>query len=243
MARYLTPPKIAILALITLYSDSRVPTSSTISILSFIVAQLIPLDPAATTDDPADSTPPTLLTIDDLQKATITHPSVIPGRTLWDLLLKTLWDFNSFDALDVFFTNLSTHLVKTRHQDHNHDEDQGAVPPLDGRTLISRTSPLGTFIRRAQLEFTRLQFHDAVALWKSFVTYRDPTLPTWKKRNPSAGSTAFDTNIKGWHDPLTTVVYRDLPDLRSEGAVSTDDVEKLLEWQVEQMQSTHLVAH
>ena len=97
-------------------------------------------------------------------------------------------------------------------------------------------------MRRAQLEFTRLQFHDGVNLWKGFIAYRAPTLPQWKRRNPTAGSTTFDANLQEEHldfgDRLTDVVYWE-PErkLEDEASVSTEDVEALLEYQVDQIQS------
>jgi anaphase-promoting complex subunit 5 len=92
------------------------------------------------------------------------------------------------------FDNLSSLLVKTREEQQK-DAENG-TPAVD-RMLLSRTSPLGTFVRRAQLEFIRLQLNDTMVLWKSFITYREPTLPMWKKRNAAACKTSFDVNLRG----------------------------------------------
>ena len=240
MARYLTTSKIGLLALVALYTDSVVPSAATIPLLSFIVSHVLPSDapkPLHGFDVPARRF---AVTIDAFQNATITHASGIPGRTLWDLFLKKLWEINSLDALHVFFNALSLLLVKTR-EERRKDAENGVVQASD-KALLSRTSPLGAFVRRAQLEFTRLQFHDRIGLWKAFVTYREPTLGMWKRRNPAAGTTSFDTNLQ--EDSLLTmgrlidVVYGDLTDgERQEADVSTDDVEKILEFQVNEMQS------
>ncbi len=241
MSRYLTPSKLGLLALISLYTASVVPTASTIPILSFIVSHLLPLNSPSTPDGSKPVDRKFIISIIDFQNATITHASGIPGRTVWDLLLKRLWEINSFDALHVFFDNLSSLLVKTREEQQK-DAENGTPPAVD-RMLLSRTSPLGTFVRRAQLEFIRLQLNDTMVLWKSFITYREPTLPMWKKRNAAACKTSFDVNLRGsglgWEDGLTEVVYGDLQESRvQEGSVSTDDVEKLLEFQVDEMQSS-----
>ncbi|MCJ1367712.1 Anaphase-promoting complex subunit 5 [Acarospora aff. strigata] len=239
MSRYLTPSKIGLLALISGYTDSVVPTASTIPILSFIVSLILPLNAAGATKELNRLDQKVIISIDDFQKATITHASGVPGRTVWDLLLIRLWEINSFDALHVFFDNLSSLLVKTR-EEQQRDIENGVSLPID-RMLLSRTSPLGTFVRRAQLEFTRLQFHDTTVLWKSFITYREPTLPTWKRRNAAAGKTTFDVNLQGnslsWEDRLTDILYGDLQQSGTqEGSISTDDVERLLEFQVDEMQ-------
>lgn len=244
MARYLTPAKVGLLALISIYSDSRVPIAATIPILSFIVGHLLALgrpdgEPVI---EGVCAHSSFLDAVEDFQKATITHASAIPGRTIWDLLLKTLWEINSFDALDVFFQRSNASLVRTR-EEQTHDAERDFEPPIEGQIRFSRTSPVGVFLRRAQLEFTRLQFHDTVSLWQAFVRYREPTLHMWRKRNPRAGETSFDINIESagldWGERLTGVVYGPLlnESSRLENTVSTDDVERLLEFQVREMQS------
>lgn len=234
MSRYLTPSKIGLLALILLYTDSVVPSTATIPVLSFIVSHLLPVEFLSSRDDAKLPDRSFVISIDSFQKATITHPSGIPGRTVWDLLLKKFWEINSFDALHVFFDALSFLLEKQSGEGHL--DGQVASPK---RILLSRGSPLGAFVRRSQLEFTRLQFHDGIILWKSFINYREPTLPNWRKRNPSAGKTSFDTNLLGHADDrLQEIVYgRSLIDPRGDASVSTDDIEKLLEYQIARMQS------
>lgn len=244
MARYLTPSKISLLCLISLYTDCLVPTSAVIPILSFIVSHLIPLETPNSSHNSSSLSPRSfIITIADIQKACSNFPSGVPGRSLWDLLLKRLWEINSFDALHVFFDRLNALLVKTREEQQK-DAEQGMVSFPSNRILLSRTSPLGTFIRRAQLEFLRIQFHDAVSLWKSFIGYRQPTWATWRKRNPLAGRESFDVNLDGdvLHERLTNAVYGRDPGRAApmEGEVSTDDLERLLEFQVDEMQSRHI---
>lgn len=241
MSRYLTPAKVALLALISLYTESTIPTAATVPILSFVISHVLPLDASSGSDGTGQMYKNVVISIYDLQNATISQLCGIPGRTVWDLLLKKLWELNSLDALDVFFENLPSLLVRTRTEQQK-DEENGVSPPTD-RMLLSRTSPLGAFVRRARLEFTRLQFHDTIVLWKNFITYRQPTLGTWKKRNATAGRNIFDVNLDdsglSWEDALTDVLYGDLQSHGGdEGSVSTQDVERLLEFQVDEMQST-----
>ena len=243
MSRYLTPSKIGLLALVTLYTESVVPIAASIPVLSFAVSHLLPGKTTTLSLEPFGSDRLSILSLEGFQKATMTHASGIPGRTVWDLLLKKLWEINSFDALHVFFDSLSSLLQKTR-EELQRDTESG-VPQVHGRVLLSRSSPFGTFVRRAQLEFTRLQLHDGIILWKSFVKYREPTLSMWKRRNPAVVTTTFDANLVdgdfNLKHKVTRMLYGDLADAdRREASVSTEDVEKLLEFQIDQMQSTAL---
>lgn len=251
MARFLTPAKIGLLALVELYTDAEVPTSSTIPILSFLVSHILPPNPPSALSSNKDySYIPRnfLITTQHFEELLTNHPSAsgLPGRSLWHLFLKKLWDIDSLDALHVFFDRRSNLLVKSREEVQK-DAEMGIPPPSPEMILLSRTSPFGTFVRRTQLEFFRLKFHDALNLWKSFVAYRQATLTAWRKRNPEAGHWSFDVVLnqgnEEWDDHMlatfATVAYGNLINQPedADGLVSTDDVEKLLEFQIEQMQS------
>src|SRR5277367_6337348 len=196
MARFLTPAKVGLLALIELYTDAEVATSSTIPILSFLVSHILPPNPRPPLNSKTDQSygPRNfVITIQHFEELLIDHPSAsgLPGRSLWHLFLKKLWDIDSLDALHVFFHRRSHLLAKTREEVQK-DAEMGIPPPYPGMVLLSSTSPFGTFVRRAQLEFFRLRFHDALNLWKNFVAYRQVTLMAWRKRNPVAGHWSFD---------------------------------------------------
>ena len=242
MARYLTPSKIVLLSLIYLYTDSLVPTAAAIPILSFIVSHLIPLDTVSSSYDlsTVSKSQSFIISIEDFQRVCASQASGIPGRTIWDLLLKRLWDIDSFDALHVFFDQLTTLLVRTR-EEQQRDDEQGIVIPKNNRILLSRVSPLGTFVRRAHLELVKNPFNESVNLWKNFISYRQSTWTLWKKRNPLASRESFDVNLGGniVQDRLADAVYgRDLNQgMQATSIVSTDDLERLLEFQVDEMQS------
>jgi len=240
MSRYLTPSKIGLLALTSLYTESVIPSAATVPILSYLVSHILPVTSNTSRTETKSSLHDSTLTIDDFQRATISHISGIPGRTVWDLLLHKLWKVDSFDALHVFFDTLSLLLQKKSEEQQSQAEH--GVDPNPNRILLSRTSPLGSFVRRTQLEFTRLPFHDGITLWKAFVTYRASTLLQWKKRNPAAGNTSFDSNLGDDNlalgGPLTALVYGECeihPNLQA--SISTEDVERLLDHQVDHMQS------
>ncbi|KAF4635608.1 hypothetical protein G7Y89_g2487 [Cudoniella acicularis] len=247
MTRFLTPSKIGLLALVELYTESVVPTSSTIPILSFILNQLIP----STVKTQARSSKsledlPFLLDLNAFETLLAAHPAAsgFPGRTLWDQFLKKLWGIDSLNALHEFFANRTNLLAKTP-DDIKKDGELGIPPPSPDMVLLSRTSPFGSFVRRAKVEFERLRFCDALALWIAFAKWRQSTNTYYSRRNGAlgrwAGDKALEEGEEDWGpdatEMLELVAYgMDDPRGPEEGCVSTDDVEKLLEFQVEQMQ-------
>ncbi|PGG98878.1 hypothetical protein AJ79_08754 [Helicocarpus griseus UAMH5409] len=248
MTRYLTPSKISLLAVVSIYTEGVVPNSAIVPVLSFLVSHLLPIPPPPSSNPNPSTISSTTLTPQDkihaipitaFETATSSLPSSIPGRTVWDLLLKKLWNLDCSDALDEFFASVSSMLVKTR-EEQIADRNNG-IAPQTGRMLLSRSSPLGAFVRRAQLEYTRLQFHDAVALWKGFVKYRLPTQLVWAKRNPLGSQAVVDVNLLelglDLTSPLAEVVYGPLEEGGDvEVGMSTRDIERLLDFQVGEMQ-------
>ncbi|KAK5636154.1 hypothetical protein RRF57_011866 [Xylaria bambusicola] len=252
MSRFLNPAKIGLLALIELYTNNTVPTSSIVDVLSFIASHLIDSDissSALTSSDRwrrAESTVNLVVSISDFEKVLTPHiaASGIPGRTLWYVFLDKLWKIDSLHALHEFFDNCSGILAKTK-EELRRDAEMG-VPPVAPEVIqLSRNSPFGAFVRRSQLEFTRLRFHDAIELWKDFVKYRDTTAAYYRKKTPSFQSLSFDnvllTSENEWGqavEAITSVAYGDAlrDDSHATMPVSTDDIEKLLEFQIDQMQ-------
>lgn len=253
MTRYLTPAKIGLLALIELYTENSVPTASTIPVLSFIISKILPSSlPKPQNVLPHDKTkfnePEFIITPQDFEDLLSRHPSAhgIPGRTLWDLIVSKLWHINSLDALQVFIDDKCRLLAKTK-EELKRDEELGVPPTPPEVIILSRTSPFGVFVRRAQLELLRMDFEGTTRLWKSFLSWRKYTATTWARRNSAFAEngdwTAMDSVLMenpGWAEgELATVVYGDIlndQEYDVEGLVSTDDIEKLLEFQVEQMQ-------
>ena len=235
MTRYLTPSKIGLLALAAIYTESVVPASATIPILTFLTSHLLPL---TLDSDRHFLHKNTNITLDAIRLVTESHASGIPGRTVWDLLLNKLWRIDSLDALHVFFEQLPLLLQSQAGQ----EEEPRVKRDVLHRIRLSRRSPLGGFVRRAQLEFARLQFHDGVALWHSLVGFRLPSLPHWRKRNPHSDFTGIDINLdqeqQGIDTPVGRVIYEPFLDQGDAiGSFSTEEAERLLEYQVNQIQS------
>ncbi|KAJ5965913.1 hypothetical protein N7481_012627 [Penicillium waksmanii] len=235
MARYLTPWRISLLCLITVYTDGVVPNSSAVHVLSFLTAGLFPLDPA---DKQWESH--YLPSIDELEEVLSHHESSIPGRTLWDLFLRKLWSLDSLDALEEFMSDVLPSLLSKTREQLIQERDSGLAPEEEGMRL-SRSSPLGAFVRRACLEYTRLQFHDSVTLWTGFVKYRLPTYHMWARRNPSDEQSPVDINLTmnglDTSSYLSQVVYGDFEqEVQDDGMVSVKDAERLVEFQVGELQ-------
>lgn len=237
MTRYLTPWRVSLLCLVTLYTEGVVPNSSAIDVLSFLTAGLFPLDAADKQWEEHY-----LPTISELEECLSRHESSVPGRTLWDLFLKNLWSIDSLDALETFFGEVIPSLLAKSRDELIHDRDNGIPPVEDDRMRLSRSSPLGAFVRRAYLEYTRLQFHDSVKLWAGFVKYRLPTYGYWSRRHPEADQIAVDVNLRDLGldstSYLSQVVYGDIEDNEDgEEEVSVKDAERLIEFQVGELQS------
>lgn len=254
MARYLTPAKVGLLALLELYADEAVPSDAVMPVLSFITSHILdhgasdPSSTQATRWDKAERTVSLVIGMKDFERLLGSYPFVMgmPGRRLWDQFLGKLWDINSLNALEEFFDRIASLLAKTKEERRKLAEE-GAQEEEDGIKL-SPNSPYGSFVRRARLEFQRLMFHDCAELWREFVRYRQPTAHYLRRKNPAFDRLSFDNVLlrgeKEEWDPdgvsaLAAVVYGDMLTGDHGGTipVSTDDIEVLLEFQIEQMQS------
>lgn len=238
MSRYLTPSKVALLTLSLIYADGVVPCSETVSVLSFLVSHILPDISKSSYASLLDAS--YVVKVEDFEPALSSVQSAIPGRTIWDLFLKRLWLIDCSHALDQLVCNAILVVSKSREQ-LQRERDEGLPPESSGR--ISRTSPLGAFIRRAHLEYTRLHFSDAAALWQAFMLYRRPTRQAFEKKNTADGRSSLDVNLSDLQidnsHPVAQILYGSLEDDNDEdeGSMSRRDVERLMEFQVSEMQS------
>ena len=229
MPRYLTPSKIGLLALISVYVEGHVSAVATVPVLSFLMSHLLP------PDTHGKKTTKAMLTIGEFQNALVKLLSDFPGRTVWDLFLRKIWDFDCLDSLHTFFDKLHLLLAKTRDELLQEREDGQNQSKQEIR--LSRTSPLGVFIRRAQVEFTRTQMEDSVVLWKSLLHFREPTRVLVRKRNPGVSKAGFDKNSPA-DGTVHDLLYGDLLNGQFRAMdTSVHDVEALLEFQLERVQS------
>ncbi len=174
VSRFLTPAKLCLLLLIELYSADEIPAGAKLHVLCFIATSInvssgeqahaeIAVSPSA---------------IASFNEALSSWQSAIPGRTLYDALIARIWSLTDLDGLHTFFHNVQDLVASSASNDSEED----------AATKISRASPLGQFIRRCCLEFTRLQFSESQALWNALVAYRAPTYSAWASRHPDLAS-------------------------------------------------------
>ena len=237
MSRYLTPSKVALLVLISAYTSEIVAKQDRASLLSSIITHLLPDHKDAAGLQEVDAKH--VVSVKEFESALSPLQFSIPGRTVWDYFLQRLWAIDCFDTLDMFLIDVPLLLVKSREQILKDREAGEEERPVAGR--ISRTSPLGAFIRRCHLEYTRLQFQDGTALWQDFIAFRVPTRQAWEKKNPPDGRSGLDTNLSTLRidssHPLSQIMYGHLALEDTElGGFSTHDIEKLMEFQVSELQ-------
>ncbi|KAK4674438.1 APC5 protein [Podospora pseudopauciseta] len=277
MARFLTPAKIGLLALIELYVEGAVPNEGIIPVINFLASNLIDCD-LSTAQSPnsnsnnnknltpadrwkkAESTLRLVTSIKDFETllSPLAAADKVPGRRLWDRFLEKLWGLDSLHKLHEFFAAIPGLLCRTKEELRRLGLED-AEGELGGRTRLGRNSPFGAFVRRAHVEFVRLKFERVMELWRVFVRYRQPTAGYWARRHPQhGGRLSFDQVLtegeEEWGQKetgeLAVVAYGRmlLPAVgllaRGEGwmeggetlPVSSDDVEGLLEFQIEQIQ-------
>ncbi|VUC36957.1 unnamed protein product [Clonostachys rosea] len=258
MSKYLTPAKLGLLVLIELYIEGAIPSDAMLPVLSFVTSHLMGRSndtPGTSVDqssrwERAEKTVSLVISIKDFEKLLGSYPFLMgmPGKKLWDQFLGRLWALNSLDALHVFLDTLPRMLAMTKRERQRQGEN-GSPEPDEGRAVkLSRNSLFGSTIRRAKLEYGRLKWHDATQLWQDFVRYRQPTAHYMRRKAPSNfGRLSFDCVLEegengSWETEqamtLASVAYGDMlsGDHTSSLPVSTDDIEVLLEFQVQQMQ-------
>lgn len=254
MARWLTASKLGLLALIELYAEGVVPRQAIVPVLSFITSHMLERDPIPISSDrstrwsKAERTVSLVISIKDFEKLLGSYPFLMgmPGRKLWDRFLGKLWDINSVDALHIFIDNLSHMLAKTKQQ--LREEQGGGTPEPEPGIKFTKNSMFGAFIRRAQLEHVRVHWEGTTNLWQDYVRYRQPTIDYMKKKNPNFTRMRFDNVLfmgeqEGWDSQqvfeLASVAYGDMLTGSNIAPipVSKDDIDTLLEFQIEQMQS------
>lgn len=235
MSRYLTADKIGVLNVVILYCDCYVPKEGTIPVLSFITSRLVP----NTTDthlQGAKSSAHVSTTLDDIKELLQALNREPDAHSLWDDFLHNLWRLKSLDAMFDFFRSLPLLLCVRAFPDnaHRHSRAHPIVP--------SATSLIGTFLRRAVLEFERLSFEDTISLWQNFELFRRPTLQT----HPSLGRLADDKDgqVGFWDEAadesISAILEKNLH-ISDSGAPATSsyDVEKLMTFQIDKIQSTY----
>lgn len=235
MPRYLNPSKVCLLVLVSLYCDDYVPKSAAVPVLAFLVSCVHRGDVGSAATKPVSNAS---LTIEELETTLAPHYSKVTGRSLFQTFLNRLWSIDCLYALHKFFTELGCYLTQSR---------QGRAKNADiqrkdaTRVLLSPVSPIGVFLRRSQLEFARLQFEDSVKLWVALVHFRGPAESSWRRMHPSAPLDIPDVNMSTIEErlraDLSETMYGNQEENAGTPSLTTDEIERILEFQLERLQS------
>lgn len=100
MSRYLSPAKICLVILIDLYRANEAPPSNGINLLSFISSHIL----RRHADTPSsDSKPHSIRSLKDFESLLVPITSNFPGRSLYDVFLRHLWQLQSIEQLEDVF--------------------------------------------------------------------------------------------------------------------------------------------
>lgn len=181
MPRYLTPARICLLVLIRLYQSGQASTASSLQLLEFIARRtstVTQFDRHVLDNQDALCSPE----ISELAQKLQTCSSRVPGRSMYDVLLQGIWNLNGLDSLNTLIGQLRRITEPVPEDDDEEDQENN----LSDCQRITPSSPLGQFVRRCYVEFTRLQFADSLMLWNAFAAYRSTTKDEWARQNPEA---------------------------------------------------------
>lgn len=158
-----------LLVLVRAYQAGQVSQESTLPALEFLARQITP-SPSPEHDYDAVSDRNAIISSDISFLADALRPwtSRRPGRSVYDVVLHLVWRLDGLDSL------------------HNLVDEQDPDLTSIGLRSLTASSPMGQFIRRCWVEFTRLQFDDAHALWNAFDAYRAPSYDEWASKNPES---------------------------------------------------------
>jgi len=219
MPRYLTAPKLALLLLVDTYTTLDLSPPARQTILDFLASRIL------TSSDFSSSSLNSrfvLATADDISgfaDALASLPAYVPGRSVYDFFLVGVWGLDGLDAVVEFVRRVAEGVGSPLSTTAVND-GEAALPK------ISRASPLGQFIRRCNVEFTRLQFADAQALWSSFASFRSSSYSTWAIRNPEAAQ-----NLQ-FSDPP----WSSYSQTSAQAQTSTEDTSLLLSFSIHHLQ-------
>ncbi|KXT10657.1 hypothetical protein AC579_6348 [Pseudocercospora musae] len=219
MPRYLTPARICLLILIRLYQAGH--CSSDLDVLDFISRHAV-----VTTEHDAQAIHERkalyATSINGLAKRLQQWSTRHPGQTVYDLLAHALWELNGIDHLSAVITQMNFLTVPGG----NPENPDVTVRP------ITPASPLGQFVRRCYVEFTRLHFGHSQALWNAFAAYRAPTFDDFSARNPDVAEQIMADNDARSLGSTPTLA----PEVTETATASAVDADVLLSYSIHQLQ-------
>jgi anaphase-promoting complex subunit 5 len=209
MARYLTPAKICTLIVVETYLQSRGAPESDAKLLELIMRQLHPnvnhQDATGLSEDAS------------LFAVLLVHvPSNFPGRTHYDDFVHTAWTTADLDQLHHLFDRMYAILAPD-------DPEERKVTPA---------SPIGHFIRRCNVEWTRLRFADSLALLNAYKAYLQPMWEAWARTQPEAANmyASKDSNADSVPSAVSSASSAAAP------LISSDDIDIALSTSIHSLQ-------
>jgi len=242
MARYLTPSKVCLLTLISMYCDLP-PSTASISLLSFLTSHIMSNTISASQSATLKSASTLLMTLDDISNALRSIPMKGVPLNYWEQFICRSWTLGNIDEFMDFFGNLAI-LFHHRVGKKQITDEQWTGMGKGGKRhqiCLTKTSILGIFVRRAQVEFERLPFDGVAALWREYESYIAPTRAVLKpalRKSIAKTRDGVDTLNEGSRGRILEVLNL-ASNEPSEGVEtpSTNDVNRLLEFQIDEMQS------
>lgn len=202
MARYLTPGKLSTLILIELHFLSD--EAFCFRLLDVVSSQVLPTSHAAKSLDALHEDFTKTSDITRLGSVLQKLPSDLPGRTAFDYFLSQAWACADLDSLHDLFDRLHRIAHPVQAEDRR----------------VSPASPIGQFLRRCLVEWTRLQFADSLAILEAFRRWLQPTHARLLRIDPERAARVAGSDALSGNTPSVSV-SREL-------SVSSEDVEAAL---------------
>lgn len=209
MARYLTPAKICTLIVVESYLQNRENPESDAKLLGLITQQLHPARDHQESDGPPENASAFAASLSSI-------PSNFPGRTHYDDFVHAAWTTADLDQLHHLFDRL-----------------YGILTPEDPEERkVTPASPIGHFIRRCNVEWTRLRFADSLALLNAYKSYIESTWESWARHQPEAAQAyaSKDSNADSVPVAISGVLSSEAP------IISSDDIDIALSTSIHSLQ-------
>lgn len=222
MARYLTPAKICTLILVESYLQSREDPESDAKLLEVITEQLIESIGSSSIGREAYNKANTKTIPGPPEDASSfaaplsSIPSNFPGRTHYDDFVQIVWSVADLDQLHQLFDRVFAILTPENPEERK----------------VTPASPIGHFIRRCNVEWTRLRFADSLALLNAYKAYIAVTWDSWARTQPEAAKSyaSKETSQDSVPQPVPTASSATAP------MISNDEIDIALSISIHSLQ-------
>lgn len=232
VVKFLTPYKVALLAIILMYCDGVIPAKSKMILMRHVVEFI----------DPHDLKSDSMLLDGDLTQLEDVMGSMeskIPGTSMFGLLLEFCFNLTSLDSLHSFMAIIDDYLIYSDGKHDAEDEQKVALADEKNISLLKQSSLLGSYCKRCYLDFDGLSFDSVISLWQYFETFRSGYTQAWHKIRPDKYT--FKGNLL--HDMTALLREQDgeyeahflqslVPPPPSTRCIAIENLQALLEFQI-----------